>query len=257
MSPANTSPSRPLAWDQNTLRDPHGQIDKAARVREMFDAIAPTYERVNRVVSLRRDASWRRKAMIAAGAGATDVVLDVCCGTGDMIRVFAAQRPPPRLLIGVDFAGRMLAEGDYDGIATPVQLLRADGLRLPLDDETVDVVSCAFGVRNFQDLPAGLREMCRVLRPGGRAVILEFALPEKRLVRWGYRLYCEGILPRLATLFSRDRTGAYRYLPRSIRRFETWEAMADRLKGAGLANVTARPLNFGGVVIYRSEKPGA
>lgn len=253
MKPERTSPTSPV-WDRDTLRDPHAQTDKATRVRSMFDAIAPTYERINRIVSLGRDAAWRQKVVADIGPGAADVVLDVCCGTGDMIRAFADRTPPPKLIVGVDFAGRMLARGHYDGIRTPIQLLRADGLRIPLADETVDVISCAFGVRNFQDLHAGLCEMHRVLRPGGRVVILEFALPENVLLRWGYRVYCEKVLPRLATLISRDTTGAYRYLPNSIRTFERRGAMVERLEQAGFPRVTTKPLNFGGVVIYRAEK---
>ena len=250
------TPESPPAWDRDALRDPHAQSDKAQRVRTMFDAIAPTYERVNRLVSLGRDAVWRRDAVAATEVTSSDVVLDVCCGTGDMIRTFAAHDPPPRLLLGVDFAAGMLALGHYDGIATPVRLLRADGLRLPLASETVDVITCAFGVRNFQDLNAGLREMQRVLRPSGRAVILEFALPENPLLRWAYRLYCERALPALAGLISRDKTRAYRYLPGSIRTFERRETLERRLEESGFANVTAKPLNLGGVVIYRGEKRG-
>ncbi|MFQ5805010.1 MAG: ubiquinone/menaquinone biosynthesis methyltransferase [Phycisphaerae bacterium] len=256
MMQTGTPSSEPPAWDQRTLRDPHAQTDKASRVRAMFNAIAPTYERVNRLVSLCRDAVWRKKAAAAANAKPSDVVLDMCCGTGEMIRAFAAQKPPPKLLIGADFARRMLARGHYDGVQSPIQLVCADGLRLPLADATVDVISCAFGVRNFQDLDAGLRELYRVLRPGGRIVVLEFALPENALVRWGYRAYCERVLPRLAAIISRDKTGAYRYLPSSIRTFERRGALARRLERAGLVNVTAEPLNLGGVVIYRGEKPG-
>lgn len=238
-------------WDREALADPHARADKAARVRRMFDAISPTYERVNRLVSLGRDAAWRRRAVAFAEVRASDVVLDVCCGTGDMIRAFAANDPPPRMILGADFAGEMLAHGRYDNLGVPLYLLHADGLRLPLADQTADVVSSAFGVRNFQDLDAGLREMRRVLRPGGRAVILEFALPENRLIRAPYRVYCERILPILAAVLSRDRTGAYRYLPSSIRTFERRAAMAARLETCGFANVTATPMNLGGVVLYR------
>lgn len=220
----------------------------------MFDAIAPTYERVNAVVSLGQDAAWRRRAVAAANVQPTDVVLDICCGTGDMLRAFASNTPAPRLLLGVDFAGRMLAAGRYDRPAVAVQLLRADGLRLPLADVSVDITTCAFGVRNFQDLPAGLAEMRRVLRPGGRCVILEFALPDNRLLRVGYRLYTERILPRIAALVSRDRSGAYDYLPQSIRTFDRATALADRLRAAGFSDVTLRRMNLGGVVVYRAVK---
>lgn len=245
-----------IGWDRRALADPHRQRDKAARVQAMFDAIAPTYERVNSVVSLRRDAAWRRRAVDLAGLRGGEAVLDLCCGTGDMIREFARRRPAPRLIVGIDFAAGMLARGHYDA-QVPVALLRADALRLPLRDDCVDVVSCAFGVRNFQDLDAGLREMRRVLRVGGRVVILEFALPENALLRGLYRFYCERILPRLAIMISRDRTGAYCYLPSSIRTFERRGQMLRRLADAGFAQVAACPLNLGGVVIYTARKPAA
>jgi demethylmenaquinone methyltransferase/2-methoxy-6-polyprenyl-1,4-benzoquinol methylase len=254
MSFANKQAPTPLAWDRAALEDPHAQANKGARLEAMFDAIAATYERVNRVVSLGRDRAWRKAAVAVSRVDTSDVVLDVCCGTGDMIRAFAAHSPPPGIIIGVDFARRMLARGVYPNIGTPIQLLRADGLRLPLRDETVSVISCAFGVRNFQDLHAGLCEMHRVLKPAGRVVILEFALPENPLFRWGYRLYCTKVLPRLAALISRDKSGAYQYLPRSIQTFERREAMAERLRRAGFAAVVATPLNLGGVVIYRGQK---
>lgn len=243
------------AWDGDSLRDPHAQHDKARRVESMFDAIAPTYERVNAVASLAQDAGWRRKAIAAADIRAADVVLDVCCGTGDMIRTIACSDPSPARIFGLDFAAQMLARGDYTGITTPIQLVRGDALNLPFADESLDVVTCAFGVRNFQDLSRGLREMRRVLRPGGRVVILEFALPENALLRFGYRLYTGAILPRLGALLSRDKSGAYRYLPRSIQTFERRAALVSRLREAGLADVATRSLNLGGVVIYRGQRP--
>lgn len=256
MTENRTSPSPPPAWDREALRAPHARADKAARVEAMFDAIAPTYERVNTVGSLGRDAVWRRRAVAAAKVGPADVALDVCCGTGDMLCAFAAARPRPRQIIGVDFAAQMLARGVHDGLGDEIRLIRGDALRLPLADESVDVISCAFGVRNFQDLQTGLCEMYRVTRPGGRVVILEFALPENRLLRWGYRLYCEYVLPRLATLISGDRSGAYRYLPRSIQTFDRRGVLAHRLEQAGFSSVRVEGMNLGGVVLYCGQKPG-
>ncbi|MBU0640595.1 MAG: ubiquinone/menaquinone biosynthesis methyltransferase [Planctomycetes bacterium] len=247
--------SQPVGWDRDTLRDPHGQADKAARVESMFDAIAPTYERVNTIASLGRDAHWRRRAVAAAQVRPADVVLDIACGTGDMIRTFAAASPSPALLVGVDFAANMLVQGRYADLATPLSLVRADALRLPLRDESVDVISCTFGVRNFAELAVGLREMCRVLRPGGRVVILEFALPDNRVLRWFYRLYCERIMPLLARLISGERVGAYRYLPQSVATFDSGAALAGRLTAAGFANATTHSLNLGGVVLCRAGKP--
>jgi demethylmenaquinone methyltransferase/2-methoxy-6-polyprenyl-1,4-benzoquinol methylase len=159
------------------------------------------------------------------------------------------------LIIGVDFAANMLAHADCAGPGSERAMLRADAQRLPLAGETVDVISCAFGVRNFQDLSAGLAEMYRVARTGARVLILEFAQPENLLLRWAYRIYCRFALPCLAALISRDKSGAYRYLPRSIETFEPASALARRLEEAGFAQVTLRRLNLGGVVLYRGVKP--
>jgi demethylmenaquinone methyltransferase / 2-methoxy-6-polyprenyl-1,4-benzoquinol methylase len=245
-----------LAWDRNTLHRPHVQPDKAARVECMFDAIAPTYELVNRFLSLGGDARWRRRAIRAAAVHSGDVALDVCCGTGDMVRGLVAAVPPPGLVLALDFSARMLAAGRFDGAGVPVQVLRADALRLPLATASVDVITCAFGVRNFGDLQAGLVELQRVARPGARLVILEFALPERPVLRWGYRLYCEYLLPTVGAFLSHDRVGAYRYLARSIGTFETVHTMVGRLRDAGFGDLDVRRMNFGSVVLYRCVKPG-
>jgi demethylmenaquinone methyltransferase / 2-methoxy-6-polyprenyl-1,4-benzoquinol methylase len=242
-------------WTDATLRDPHAQADKAARVEAMFDAIAPTYERVNAIATLGRDAAWRRRTVAAAEVRGGEVVLDLCCGTGDLVRAFAHVVPAARRVIGVDFSAGMLAGNRADGEPTPTQLIRADALRLPLADESVDVISCAFGVRNFDELQAGLVEMFRVARPHARVVILEFAAPENSVLRWAYQLYCETVLPRVGAWISRDRGGAYKYLPRSIRTFESAATMARRLQDVGFRDVTLRRMNFGGVVLYRGVKP--
>ncbi|RMF78582.1 MAG: bifunctional demethylmenaquinone methyltransferase/2-methoxy-6-polyprenyl-1,4-benzoquinol methylase UbiE [Planctomycetota bacterium] len=256
MSRDTTTPPGAPVWDDAALADPHGRSDKAARVERMFDAIAPTYERVNALASLGQDARWRRRAVARADVRASDIVLDLCCGTGDMIRAFARGSPAPRAILGIDFSQQMLAAGSYDGIRTPISLCRADALRLPLRDATVDVVSCAFGVRNFQDLDAGLREIRRVLKPSGRVVLLEFATPENPVLRWGYRLYTQAVLPRLGAWISRDASGAYRYLPQSIQTFARRGEMLDRLRTVGFAQVAADTMNFGSVVIYRGVVAG-
>lgn len=244
-------------WDDALLRNPHAVEDKAARVEAMFDAIAPTYERVNAVASLGQDGRWRGVAIAAAAVRPGDVILDVCCGTGDMLRLFSGHAERPRCVIGVDFASGMLAAGQYrdaPGSGAPIQLLRGDAQRLPLREACVDVVSCAFGVRNFQRLDQGLAEMHRVLRPGGRVVILEFAPPASALVRAGYRIYTERVLPLLGRLISRDRVGAYKYLPHSIRTFESTTAMEARLRGVGFGDVTTKAMNLGTVAVYRGVR---
>lgn len=249
-------PRTEAAWDEATLRDPHGDPRKADRVARMFNAIAPSYERFNTVASLGQDARWRKVAVAAARVQPGDVVLDVCCGTGDMLRTFARGQPQPGQLIGVDFAGEMLRRGSYRGINIPVRLIEGDALDLPLAERSVDVVSCAFGVRNFQRLQRGLEEMARVLRPGGRVVILEFATPEHPVLRWGYRVYCDTLLPRVGAWLSRDASGAYRYLPRSIETFETRSSMLGRLRDAGFEGARLRNLTLGGVVVYAAARGG-
>jgi len=134
-------------------------------------------------------------------------------------------------------------------------LLQADALRLPLADESMDIISCAFGIRNFGDLQAGLGEMFRVARPGARVVILDFATPRNRALRWAYQLYCDRFLPQLADLLRPDRVGAYRYLPRSIRTFEPPDALSRRLEKAGFSRVRVWRMGMGGVVLIRAVKP--
>jgi demethylmenaquinone methyltransferase/2-methoxy-6-polyprenyl-1,4-benzoquinol methylase len=243
-------------WDAVALRDPHAQPDKACRVRDMFDSIAPVYERFNRIATFGQDARWRRAAVRAAQPAPGETVLDVACGTGDMIRAFARDQPGLARIIGVDFSARMLRQGSYRGLRVPIELIQADALSLPLGNCVVDIVACAFGLRNFDDLCAALREMYRVLRPRGRLVILEFAWPSDRWFRWLYELYCGAVLPRLGRLLVQDRAGAYEYLPRSVRTFEPPQVLARRLQDTGFAGISLRPMVFGAVVLYGAKKPG-
>jgi demethylmenaquinone methyltransferase/2-methoxy-6-polyprenyl-1,4-benzoquinol methylase len=241
------------AWDRQALRDPHKRPDKSRRVQQMFNAIAPTYERVNSVASLGQDARWRRRTIKLAAPQPGDEVLDICCGTGDMIRESARQQPAIKRIVGLDFAQEMLDRGDYQGVAPPVTLLCGDALALPFEDASFDITCCAFGVRNFQNLQQGLGEMARVLRHGGRCLILEFATPENPLFRWGYHAYTNVVLPTLGTLISGDRS-AYRYLPRSIETFESRRSMLTRLEDAGFTDLKSVQMNLGSVIIYRGVK---
>lgn len=240
-------------WGEAEIRSPHGQADKAKRVRRMFDAIAPTYGLVNSLFSGGRDRAWRRKTVALAGVTAGDRVLDIACGTGDLARAFRDDRCAPQVLVGCDFAGEMLAQaisGDGRGVAWA----QADALQLPFGPGSFTITSCAFGVRNFQELDVGFREMHRVLAPGGRAVILEFTRPTSRLVRVAYEVYSSRIMPAAATWVSRDRTGAYRYLPRSVVSFDDAETLCRRLRNAGFDTATATPLTFGVVTVYVASK---
>lgn len=236
-------------WSTESLAAPHEAIDKASRVRRMFNAIAPRYELINSLFSAGRDRAWRREAVRLSGADAADVVLDVACGTGDFARAFATTGAT---VVGCDFAHEMLTRAARRG-GMNLSWCEADAQNLPFAEGAFSIVSCAFGVRNFQDLGCGLREMRRVLRPGGRAVILEFGKPTGRLFRRCYDFYTNRLMPFGATLISGDRTGAYRYLPRSVASFPTAEEMLKQLKQAGFAECSTIPLTFGAVFVYVAE----
>lgn len=242
-----TATRRPVAWTDDMLRDPHAVPDKGQRVRSMFNGIAPRYELINSLFSLGRDAAWRKKAVRLAEITPDDEVLDVACGTGDFARAF--HRAGPKRVVGCDFAHDMLvrAADREDG---PTQWCEADALHLPFRDGTFSVTSCAFGVRNFEDLDQGLRELHRVLRPGGRTVILEFTEPRNRAIRLLNSLYAKRFMPVAASWISGDSNGAYRYLPKSIESFLSAGELRDRLLAAGFARVQKKPMTMGIVTIY-------
>ncbi|HSW45843.1 MAG TPA: ubiquinone/menaquinone biosynthesis methyltransferase [Phycisphaerae bacterium] len=237
------------AWDAARLSAPHVQPDKADRVRRMFDAIAPTYELVNRLGSAGRDACWRRDMVRLASVRADDVLLDVACGTGDVARAFAAGPVRPSRIVGVDFSERMLAIAARRPINRGL-FVCGDALRLPVADGSASLVTCAFGIRNFQDLSAGWREMHRVLCDGGRAVVLEFSIPETPILRRLYLFYFRRILPLAAALVSRDRSGAYRYLPQSVLSFAGENTIRSTLMSAGFSDVTVHRRSGGIVALY-------
>lgn len=235
------------AWTDDALSRPHSAPDKRDRVQHMFNEIAPRYELVNTVFSGGRDAAWRRKAVSLAQVTAADDCLDVACGTGDLARAFASA--DPRSVCGLDFAHEMLARALGRGDRR-IDWCEGDALALPFAGECFSICSCAFGVRNFADLDAGLREMHRVLRPGGRVVILEFTRPSNPVFRRLYEFYANVIMPRAATIVSADSSGAYRYLPRSVVSFLTASQMCEALRSAGFEDVRAKSLTLGVVTIY-------
>jgi demethylmenaquinone methyltransferase / 2-methoxy-6-polyprenyl-1,4-benzoquinol methylase len=249
-------------WSRDDLADPHGMPDKDRRVRSMFAAIAPSYDLNNRLHSLWRDQAWRRAAVRAAELRPGDVVLDVACGTGDLALAFV--RGGAAHVLGVDFTFEMLhfaasktpktSPHDAAPLARPLLYAAGDAMRLPLPDASVDVVSIAFGIRNVSDPARALAEFHRVLRPGGRLVVLEFSLPAGRLLRGLYNFYFRQILPRTATLIARDRTGAYRYLPRSVNTFIDRAAMLNLMAGTGFISTRQRALTLGIAVIYTGRK---
>lgn len=241
------------AWDAERLASPHTQRDKSLRVQRMFDAIAPTYELVNSVSSAGRDKYWRREMVRLAEVRPDDVLLDIACGTGDVARTFAAASTRPARIVGLDFSMSMLAQA----AVRPVEkghFIQGDALSLPIENESTTLITCAFGIRNFQDLTAGLREMHRVLRPGGRVVILEFGLPRNRLMRSAYLFYFRRVMPWTASWISRDKSGAYRYLPSSVVSFPGSDEVLAALGAAGFEKRAVFPKTFGIVSIYIAVK---
>lgn len=259
--PHNTPSSSPQAWTATDLAgDPHRIADKDQRVRRMFGAIAHRYDLNNRLHSFGRDQAWRRRAVRLCRVRPTDDVLDAACGTGDLAEAFADAGPAS--VCGVDFTARMLQYARRKarrrraaGAAAPTYRL-ADVMTLPFADASFDVVSIAFGIRNVADPSKALREFRRVLRPGGRLVILEFSQPDNPVLRAVNGLYCEHVMPVTATLLAGDRSGAYRYLPRSVSTFADRQALADMMTGAGFQNVSQHPLTFGVCVASLGHVPG-
>jgi demethylmenaquinone methyltransferase/2-methoxy-6-polyprenyl-1,4-benzoquinol methylase len=258
--------SESLAWNDALLRDPHHVRDKRQRVQKMFAAIAPSYDLNNRLHSLWMDQAWRRKAVKLAMLKPLDDVVDVACGTGDLSLAFARELDRLRELkmpheeetgrvTGIDFTFEMLPIArSKSAIRNPqsaIIYLNGDAQSLPLPDACADVVSIAFGIRNVQDPAAAIREFRRVLRPGGRLIILEFSLPTNPVLRGMYNFYFRQVLPRTATLISRDRTGAYKYLPESVNTFIGREQMMGMMRDAGFAEVEQFPMTFGVCVCYR------
>lgn len=249
------------AWNDNLLRNPHAVADKRTRVQKMFAAIAPSYDLNNRLHSLWMDQSWRKKAVKLAGLKATDRVVDVACGTGDLTEAFrdvGTHQSDELRYIGIDFTYEMLPiaarKSAANDVNSSILWVNGDAQSLPLPDQSADVVSIAFGIRNVQEPLVAMKEFFRVLRPGGRAIILEFSLPTNPILRGLYNFYFRKILPRTATLISGDKTGAYKYLPESVNTFIGREQMMDMMRQAGFTQVEQFPLTFGVCVCYRGVK---
>jgi demethylmenaquinone methyltransferase/2-methoxy-6-polyprenyl-1,4-benzoquinol methylase len=249
---------RAPVWTTDALeRNPHADADKARKVQAMFAAIARSYDLNNRLHSFFQDQRWRRAAVRAAGVDASTRVLDVACGTGDLAEAFGDAGA--RSVTGVDFTPEMLDVARHKGAApkgrAPVTYVRGDAMALDFPDASFDVVSIAFGIRNVSEPKRALAEFFRVLAPGGRLVVLEFADPANPLVRWGSDLYTKRIMPWTASLVARDRSGAYHYLPRSISTFLQPKEFAASLQAAGFREPTATPLTMGICVLHRAVRP--
>ena len=213
-------------------------------VEQMFDDIAPTYDKLNHILSLNVDKGWRRKAVRRIVATRPKHVLDVACGTGDF--AIALSQAGVEKVTGVDISQGMLDVGiaKVKALGLNIEMHVDDCEHLGIEDNTFDAVSVAFGVRNFEHLQRGLNEMQRVLRPGGLVCIVELSVPSNALLRWAYTLYFLHILPFVGGLVSGNRN-AYRYLPESVLRFPKPDEVCRMLKEAGFRDVEAKAFTFG------------
>lgn len=227
---------------------PVGEEKKRA-VRDMFDRIAPRYDRLNRLLSLRLDQRWRREALRALAPGPGDVLLDLACGTGDFLELYGRRGARA---IGVDFSAGMLRVAGNRGV--PGALLQGDASRLPLADASVTILTCGFALRNFVSLEDVIREVARVLAPGGRIALLEVDEPRSRLLRAGHGLYFNRLVPLIGGLLSDQ--SAYRYLPRSVSYLPPETELLDMIARAGFTRVAKRRLSGGIVQLLTAERTG-
>ena len=231
---------------------------KTAHVEAMFDEIAPRYDLLNRVLSFGTDVWWRKRAVAwldeALGAHRPDRLLDVATGTADL--AVAALKLGPREVVGVDLSDGMLEVGRAKlrakGLDRRITLIQGDATHLPFEDGTFDGALVAFGVRNFENLEAGLAGIRRVLRPGAPLVVLEFSQPTAFPVKQGYAFYSKHVLPRVGEAVSGS-SEAYEYLPESVAVFPAGEAFLDVFRAAGFRDAEAKPLTFGIVSLYRGR----
>lgn len=223
----------------------------------MFDAIAGRYDFLNHFLSAGIDRRWRRKAIQSLRLTGRERLLDLCTGTGDVAIAAQTATPGTASVLGVDFAGAMLGVGREKlarlGLARKISLVRGDATRIPARDRSVDRVTVAFGIRNVEDTAAACREMERVLAPGGRIAVLEFAIPTAPGVRGLYLWYFKHVLPCFGRLISRH-NAAYSYLPESVGAFATPDEFVKLLRQAGFEEISAVPLTFGIVYLYAARK---
>ncbi len=230
--------------------------DKGRGVRKMFDTIAPRYDLLNRLLSFGIDKRWRRYAVSQLNIPAGGRVLDIATGTCDVALEIARRTDSSVSIVGEDFTQGMLVHGqqklDQSVYAGRIMLVNAPCEAIPHPDQSFDAITIAFGIRNVIDREQGLREMIRVLKPGGRVVILEFSNPRSRLFRSLYYFYFRQLLPAIGGLFSQR--SAYQYLPDSVLEFPAQEKFIEMMRDAGFINAQHTDLTFGISTVYVGDK---
>ncbi|HUQ18254.1 MAG TPA: ubiquinone/menaquinone biosynthesis methyltransferase [Gemmatimonadaceae bacterium] len=240
--------------DATAIRAAAGGAEKRAYVRQIFSEIAPRYDFLNHTLSLNIDRSWRRKAIaeLRVERAPKGTYLDLCAGTMDVSLAIARLPRFQGNVVSADFVEAMLCAGTQKIEGAPISPVTADALELPLANESMAGALVSFGIRNVDGLDACLNEVRRVLKRGSRFVILEFSTPSSSVINALYQQYFKHILPRIGALVSGHPT-AYKYLPESVANFPDGDALAQRMKSAGFANVGWRPLSFGIIAIHVGE----
>ena len=223
-------------------------MKKKEKIRDMFDGIAPSYDRLNHLLSLGVDRLWRKRSLKAIADGTQQEILDVACGTGDSTIAIAEAVAPGSRVTGVDISEGMMSllmrKAAKAGVHDRIRLLKADAEALPFPDGSFHRVSCAFGVRNFERKDLALSEFHRVLKADGKAVVLELSIPDVPLLRRLYDLYFLHVLPWVGGWISGNRA-AYKYLPASVHAFPAPDSFCDLMRDAGFSSVYYKTFSFG------------
>ncbi|PTM04782.1 MAG: bifunctional demethylmenaquinone methyltransferase/2-methoxy-6-polyprenyl-1,4-benzoquinol methylase UbiE [Bacteroidetes bacterium] len=228
---------------------------KKEQVAEMFDNISERYDLLNHLLSLSIDKGWRKKVVKMASEGEPKLILDVATGTADL--AIALAKAHPEKITGIDISAGMLSVGRTKvakkNLSSLITLEQADSEDLPFPDATFDAITVAFGVRNFENLEKGLAEMLRVLKPGGRLLVLEFSQPQSFPFKQIYNFYFKFMLPTIGKLVSKD-SRAYTYLPESVQAFPYGDAFSKIMTKVGYENGKRIPVTFGIATIYEGKK---
>jgi demethylmenaquinone methyltransferase / 2-methoxy-6-polyprenyl-1,4-benzoquinol methylase len=236
-------------------------VDKReARIRTMFGQIAPWYDFLNHLLSLNIDRYWRTKTtkIVPPQGPEAGPILDLCTGTGDLALAYDRAAKGQVKIIGADFTAEMLAIAQKKNIkrktSERITFMEADAQELPFADNTFQLVSVSFGLRNIADTDRGLAEMARVVKPGGRIAVLEFSRPRGRIIGPVYRWYFKKLLPFIGQMFSRSPESAYNYLPASVMSFPDYEELTAKMVTHGLVDLHYYPFTFGIATLYVGVK---
>ena len=232
---------------------PIGRVEgKKEKIESMFDSIAPRYDLLNRLLSAGIDQSWRRKAIALIKPYRPETILDVATGTGDL--AIMAAKLKPKKIVGVDISEEMLSVGRKKvadrNLQDIISLQKGDAENLPFEDDSFDAALVAFGVRNYENLEAGINEFRRVLKPGGALVVLEFSRPRLFPVKQFYNLYSKWVMPKVGGALSGN-AGAYEYLPSSVQEFPDGDDFLDIMRAANFIDVKCTRLTIGIASLYQ------